>query len=149
MGGTICLDVVSRLDGQHVFRSVKALQVYMATSLMRNCPPIGSYSRIMPEALRRFWGRAHFLMSEVPLFFVDTLVGCRARAHPHIPNHQPSTSNPTNELQGYLAHKKHPRAGGGRDTPTAHPPPPLPRRPRQLPARCGRPRPFHNKGPFH
>jgi len=41
---------------------------YRGTSLMRNCPPLGPYSRTMPRALRWSWGGWLFPMSEVPLY---------------------------------------------------------------------------------
>ena len=50
----------------HVARSFP--RIHRGTSLIRNCPPIGPYSRTMPRALWRSWGGAQFLMSEVPLY---------------------------------------------------------------------------------
>ena len=43
------------------------LAVYRVTSLLRKCPPLGSYSRHMPRAPCCSWGRGRFLTSEVPL----------------------------------------------------------------------------------
>ena len=40
---------------------------YRGTSLIRNCAPLGPYSRNMPRALWWSWGGGLFLISEVPL----------------------------------------------------------------------------------
>ena len=42
---------------------------YRGTSLIRNCLPLGPYSRAMPRALWWFLGGGAFLMSEVPLYW--------------------------------------------------------------------------------
>ena len=41
---------------------------YRGTSLIRNCAPLGPYSRIMPRALWWPSGGGRFIMSEVPLY---------------------------------------------------------------------------------
>ena len=42
-------------------------KVYRGTLLIRNCAPLGPYSRIMPRALWWLYGGGLFLMSEVPM----------------------------------------------------------------------------------
>ena len=44
-----------------------AFQTYRGTSLIRNQPPIGPYSRSMPMALWRSLGGGLILVREVPL----------------------------------------------------------------------------------
>ena len=43
---------------------------YRGTSLIRNCPPLGSCSKTMPRTLWWSWGGELFLMSEVPLYVI-------------------------------------------------------------------------------
>ena len=40
---------------------------YRSTSLIRNVPLLGPYSRTMPRAIQWSYGVRQFLMSEVPL----------------------------------------------------------------------------------
>ena len=41
---------------------------YRGASLIRNCAPLGPYSRIMPRALWWANGGGRFIVSEVPLY---------------------------------------------------------------------------------
>ena len=50
----------------------KPLTPYRGTSLIRNHPPLGPYSRPVPRVLRWFWGGGGGLMSEVPLYQIDS-----------------------------------------------------------------------------
>ena len=45
----------------------QALSTHRGTSLIKDCPPIGPYSRNMHRALWRSLGGVQFVMSEVPL----------------------------------------------------------------------------------
>ena len=47
------------------------LNGYRGTSLIRNRPPLGPYSRSMPRVLQWSYGVGQFLMREVPLYTVD------------------------------------------------------------------------------
>ena len=45
-----------------------SVESYRSTSLLRNCPTLGTYSRLAPRALWWSWGGGCLLMSEVPLY---------------------------------------------------------------------------------
>ena len=55
----ICTKITS-----HVFQDV----TYRGTSLLRNCFPLGPYSRPIPKVLWWSWGGGAFLMREVTLY---------------------------------------------------------------------------------
>ena len=54
--------------GKCVHSRSATLPHYRGTSLIRNTPPVGPYSSLMPRALRWSWGGRQFLVSEVPLY---------------------------------------------------------------------------------
>ena len=60
---------------------------YRVTLPIRNCLPLGSYSRPMPRALRWSKGGGQFLMSDVPLYMVTTEVSIRHN-HTFFSSHQ-------------------------------------------------------------
>ena len=54
-------------DGEVVRMEAGLARQYRGTSLIRNSPLLGPYSRTVPRALWWPWGGGVFLMSEVPL----------------------------------------------------------------------------------
>ena len=51
----------SELKVFKAFELIKVIPDYRGTSLIRNCRPLGPYSRTVPRALRWSWGRGGFL----------------------------------------------------------------------------------------
>ena len=49
--------------------------IYRGTVLIRNSPPLGSYSRNVPRVLGESWDGGRFLMSEVPLYDITDMHG--------------------------------------------------------------------------
>ena len=74
---------------------------HRVTSLIRNRPPLGPYSRDMPGPLWWSWGGGRFLMSEVPLY--DWwMAHRRRRGGPICPETGPSQAYPETFLTGRL-----------------------------------------------
>ena len=53
---------------------------YRGTSLIRNCAPLGPYSRTMPRVLGGSLGGGRFLMSQIPLYQIRVQESSRAHS---------------------------------------------------------------------
>ena len=62
MAEALWWQVLNHCDGREVSSP------YTGISLVRNCNPLGPYSRTIPRVLRGSQGGMRFLMSEVPLW---------------------------------------------------------------------------------